>query len=183
MSLLRTASIALLVVALLALPADPQAKPNQQQLNQQARQVWMQSDTFRKQDNFKEAKKGFDALAPVYTNLGAVRWVEASRQMSELCAGMPINLKKLKDGTYSASAKGFDADVTVEVAIKAGKLTGLRITQQKESRPKNVFDVMPQQIITRQSPSVDAVAGATLTSSAVMSASLRAILKAQASKP
>ena len=172
-------SASLLLVALLAAPAATQNPPNRQQLNQQARQVWQQSTVFRNQGRFKEAKIGYDALIQAYATLNMPRFVEASRQMAELCAAMPIDMKKLKDGVFSASAKGYEGDITLEVTVKKGRLIGLRVTQQKESRPLKALDVLPQRIFQTQSPSVDGVSGATITSCSVMAAARRAISQAQ----
>src|SRR5690554_6352714 len=99
------AVVALLL--LLAVPALTQNQPTRRQLQQQAQQVWRQSEAFRTQGKFAEAKKGYDALINVYAALRQPRFVEAAKQMSEICAALPIDVAKIADGVYAGSAKAY----------------------------------------------------------------------------
>lgn len=84
------------------------------------------------------------------------------------------------DGTYTASSKGFGGDVTVTVEVKDGKIAA--VTVEGPSETENLGGAaMPQlaeAMVAAQSPDVDAVAGATVTSAAVIAAATEALTKA-----
>ncbi|KZL92577.1 FAD:protein FMN transferase [Clostridium magnum] len=75
-----------------------------------------------------------------------------------------------KDGTYTGSAHGKNSDIKVSVTVKGGKISNIEILSANESKGKQVFDVVPKEIIDNQSTKVDAVSGATLSSKGVMEA-------------
>lgn len=82
-----------------------------------------------------------------------------------------------KDGTYTASAYGYDGDVEVTVTIENGVITSISGTTQEsdswyyESAEESVIS----QILSSQSTDVDAVSGATYSSKAIMSAVQKAL--------
>lgn len=179
MLMVKRACAVLLLIGLLAVPASTQNHAANQQQYQKARDICKQCDELRRQGNFKDAKTGYEAAVGIWTGLGNAVFAEVTRGMAELCGTMPIAMMKLKDGTYSGTARGYIGEVTLEVDIKGGKLTDVRVTQQKETNPGRSLSLIPERIIQSQSPSVDGVTGATTTSYAVMAASRRAIAKAQ----
>ena len=66
--------------------------------------------------------------------------------------------------TYTASAKGFGGDVTVNVTVEDGKITAVDATGISET-PALGGAAMPelaQAIVDAQTPYVDTVSGATL---------------------
>ena len=75
----------------------------------------------------------------------------------------------LTDGTYTATAKGMDGDITAEVVIKDGKITEINYTEQDETAGvgDKGIKLMAESIIEHQSLAVDAISGATVSSSAV----------------
>ena len=75
----------------------------------------------------------------------------------------------LTDGTYTATAKGMDGDITAEVVIKDGKITAINYTEQDETAGvgDKGIKLMAESIIEHQSLAVDAISGATVSSSAV----------------
>ena len=82
--------------------------------------------------------------------------------------------------TYSASAKGFGGDVTVNVTVEDGKITAAEATGISET-PALGGAAMPQlceEIVANQTPYVDTVSGATLTSNAVIEAAAAALEQA-----
>ena len=82
--------------------------------------------------------------------------------------------------TYSASAKGFGGDVTVTVTVEDGKIAAAEAAGISET-PALGGAAMPQlcePIVANQTPYVDTVSGATLTSNAVIEAAAAALAQA-----
>ncbi len=75
-------------------------------------------------------------------------------------------------GTYTASAKGMNGDVTVEVVFEADKIVFVAVTAHNETPSLSDPAVanVPAAIVEQQSLAVDTVAGATITSNAILAA-------------
>jgi len=84
----------------------------------------------------------------------------------------------LKDGKYRGSARGYEGPVHVEVSVKKDRITAVRILEHKESAPGESLKTVPARIVAKQSPKVDAVTGATITSKAIIKATGSALKKA-----
>lgn len=82
---------------------------------------------------------------------------------------------KIKDGTYTASSLGYEDQVHVEVAIKAGRIETVRVTQHREKQFYSSIEDTPREIIARQSIVVDTTSGATITSDAIINAAAKAL--------
>lgn len=83
----------------------------------------------------------------------------------------------LKDGTYTASAEGFNNEtpVDVEVTVAEGKLTAVTVVNHGESvddipAVAEALETVPAAIVEKGSAEVDGVAGATYTSTAIKDA-------------
>ena len=85
-----------------------------------------------------------------------------------------------KDGTYYGSAEGFGGSIQVEVVISGGVITSIRIvsapyeTAEYLNRAKSVIS----SILSTGSPNVDAVSGATYSSTGIINAVKRALSQA-----
>lgn len=85
-----------------------------------------------------------------------------------------------KDGTYSGSAQGFGGQVSVDVTIKKGKISGIEITSASGedsaylSMAKKVIDT----IVKEQSVDVDTISGATFSSTGIINAVAEALSEA-----
>jgi uncharacterized protein with FMN-binding domain/Pyruvate/2-oxoacid:ferredoxin oxidoreductase delta subunit len=77
---------------------------------------------------------------------------------------------KYKDGTYTVVGEGKSPDLKVAVIIKSDKITTVEIVSNNETNGKEALNVIPKEIVEKQSTSVDAVSGATLTSKGIMMA-------------
>ena len=77
-----------------------------------------------------------------------------------------------KDGTYTATAKGMNGDVTVEATVEEGEIVSITLTDHAETEGiyETAVDGVIPQIIKGQTTEVDVVAGATLTSNAIIAA-------------
>lgn len=82
-----------------------------------------------------------------------------------------------KDGTYKATAKGHNGDITVEVIVKDGFIDSIKAVESKETEMifKGVENEMIPAMIYNQTSDVDMVTGATVSSRAVRSAVKKAL--------
>lgn len=97
-----------------------------------------------------------------------------------LCAAMMFSCTSAFAQTYTVSAQGNNGPVTVEVVIKEGKLTGITVVDHAETLGlcDAALEQIPAAILEKQSVEVDAVAGATNTSKAIMNAVAEAMTQA-----
>lgn len=89
-----------------------------------------------------------------------------------------------KDGTYTGSASGFGGTITVEITIKKGKMTAIKILEaggEGASYLEKAKGIL-EKIIKNQNPKVDAASGATFTSNGIMNAVKNAMEKAKNTK-
>lgn len=87
---------------------------------------------------------------------------------------------KLEDGTYNASANGYGGKLDLEVIINNGDIKDIKILSHKETEPvfNRALPIIQDRILQSQSPIVDNVSGATISSYAIKSAVADALKKA-----
>jgi len=88
---------------------------------------------------------------------------------------------KVEGKTYTASAVGYGGDVTVEVTVSEdGTINSINVDAPKETKEVGgaAAPKVAEAIIAEQSLAVDTVAGATITSQAVISATESALKEA-----
>ncbi len=85
-------------------------------------------------------------------------------------------------GTYTAEAQGIFAPVTVQVTVTENKIVGVTINAKGETPELGglAAEKMTEAIIKAQTPNVDALSGATVTSNAIIKAAGDALLQAGA---
>ena len=86
-----------------------------------------------------------------------------------------------KAGTYTASAEGFGGDVTVTIVIdETGKITEATVVGDDETPTIGgaALETLGQQIVDKQSPDLDGVSGASVTSGAAREATAAALEQA-----
>ena len=78
----------------------------------------------------------------------------------------------MTDGTYTGTADGRNGPVTVEVTIAGDAIEKIEVVSHKEMPGigTNATDTLPGAIVESQSLGVEAVAGATITSEAILAA-------------
>lgn len=98
-----------------------------------------------------------------------------------LVMGMAACTKKVVDtptsgiykaGTYTATAKGHNGDVKVEVVFDANAIVSVKVLEHKESASISDAPIerIPGQIVEKQTLAIDTVSGATFTSNAILTA-------------
>ena len=143
-------------------------------------QSWRKAEILRVRKKFEKASETYEEAVEAFNKGGGGRWVRFSRLMADFCERVPdLKGRKLKSGVYTGTERGYSADVKVAVKIRRGRIRGVAVIEQKESRAYKSLKNVPALIRRRQSPSVEATTRATMTSYAVMSAALKALEKAK----
>ena len=78
----------------------------------------------------------------------------------------------IKDGEYTATVDGQEGPMTVKTVVSAGKIASVTVVENAETQAiaAGAIESIPAKIVETNSVSVDAVAGATLTSTRIMKA-------------
>ena len=86
-----------------------------------------------------------------------------------------------KDGTYNGKAEGVHGDIEVSVLVSGGKIAEVNITSENETEGVSdlALEQIPAAIIEKQSTEVEAVAGATVSSKAIITAVESALSQAK----
>jgi uncharacterized protein with FMN-binding domain len=101
------------------------------------------------------------------TNIDAIRAVER------------LDLARIPDGSYTASSLGYETQVQVSVAVAAGKITSVRVTRHREKQYYSSIADTTRKIVEQQGvQGVDTTSGATITSEAIINATVKALAAA-----
>jgi NosR/NirI family transcriptional regulator, nitrous oxide reductase regulator len=87
--------------------------------------------------------------------------------------GIDLSAQTYKDGSYRGTAIGFREGLTVEVTVKGGKVTAVKVIDHNEVNSRFYaypIQVIPSAIVKKQSTELDAVSGASATSYGIMCA-------------
>ena len=79
--------------------------------------------------------------------------------------------------TFTGTAKGKNGDVTVEVVYENNEIKSVKVTDQKETEgiADPALEQIPEAIVKAQTPNVETVSGATVTSDAIIEATKAAL--------
>ena len=85
-------------------------------------------------------------------------------------------------GTYTAEAQGLLGTVTVQITVTENRITGVKINAQSETPTLGgvAAEKLCEAIVKAQTPNVDIVGGATVTSNAIIEAATKALTEAGA---
>ncbi len=77
-----------------------------------------------------------------------------------------------KDGTYTGTAEGVHGEIKLSVEVSSGEISKIDVVSHSETSGVSelAFEQMPKLIIEAQSLEVDTVAGATVSSEAILEA-------------
>ncbi len=90
----------------------------------------------------------------------------------EEAAEESYDMSGIKDGIYEATVDGQNGDMTVQVAVADGKIAEVAVVsnQETENIAAPAIEKVPASIVEQNSPDVDGVTGATLTSGRIKEA-------------
>jgi RnfABCDGE-type electron transport complex D subunit len=85
------------------------------------------------------------------------------------------------DGTYTGEADSFGGKLAVEVTVSGGKITAVEVVSHSDTPGISdpAINTIPGQIVAANSPTVDAISGATFTSEGIMQAVQNALVGAE----
>jgi len=100
--------------------------------------------------------------------------LEATRLLKRL------DLKRVPDGSYTASTIGYGGPLTIKVVIDSGNIESVEVTRHWETYSYFIMALpTARQIVTRQGfEGVDLITGATVTSDAIINAAAIALVNA-----
>ena len=127
--------------------------------------------------------KGLAAGAASVATLGVLQGVEYSIQNKPASGGTtapPVSNMTYTPGTYSASARGINSDVTVTMTFDERSITDMQIDVSGETPDigGKIGDEMREKILAAQTCNVDGVSGATITADAIKTAAAGCISQA-----
>jgi uncharacterized protein with FMN-binding domain len=87
-----------------------------------------------------------------------------------------LDLRRVPDGTYRSACVGYEANIHVEVAVQAGRIESVRVTDHHEKQFYSSITDTTRKIVEKQGvKGIDATTGATLTSEAIVNATAKAL--------
>ena len=131
----------------------------------------------------KDAKPNAKAATPA-TNAAATQAAQTSQQQSapqpaqEAAQPAEPAAPALQDGTYYGWGTSRHGDIQAELIISGGRIVSARISDCETRYPCSFIDKAPGQVVERQSPAVDLVAGCTQSIYAFYYAVVEALSKA-----
>lgn len=123
-----------------------------------------------------------DAVAGATVTSGAAK--AAVQKALDEAAGAAAWDGAYVPGTYTATAKGHNGEMTVEVTFTENAIADVKVTEHKETLGLGygvstaAIDAFPAKIVESQSLAIDAVTNATVTSNAVIAAVADAVAQA-----
>ena len=91
----------------------------------------------------------------------------------------PVSKSQYRDGTYSGWGTSRHGDIQATVVIEDGRIASATITQCLTRYSCSIIDRLQGQVVSRQSPEVDYVSGATQSTDAFYYAVVEALSKAK----
>lgn len=94
-----------------------------------------------------------------------------------MVAGCSSNTASGSGNTYTGTAQGKNGDVTVEVVYEDNEIKSVTVTEQAETEgiADPALEQIPEAIVENQTPNVETVSGATVTSEAIIEATKAAL--------
>lgn len=92
--------------------------------------------------------------------------------ISSEIGNLKVSDTKYKDGTYEGASKGRNGDISVTVVVKDTKIADVKINSQGESEGISdaAIEELPSHIVAANSPDVEIIAGASMTSEGIIEA-------------
>lgn len=87
--------------------------------------------------------------------------------------GIDLTRHTYPDGVYLGESTGYRPGFLVEVTVKNGRVTEIRVVDHNEVRVRywrRAIQIIPREIVKRQSTAIDALSGATATSNGIFAA-------------
>ena len=135
-------------------------------------------DACRREGKYKEAESYYQKV--LETKRGSKDLKKNKKRAQANIEGIKavtsVKLSRVRDGTHAGNAIGYAGQVYVAVVVKARRIKSVKVTRHKEKGFGTSLVDVPERIVRKQGiKGVDAVTGATLTSGAIMNATVKAL--------
>jgi len=141
----------------------------------------LMGDSYRQNGRFREALACYQKVLPIPAvgrDKGQVERCQnrARANIEAIKVYDALDLKKIPDGTYRASAPSYAGPLEVAVTVAAGRIEEVKVTRYEDKQYYASFTAVPKQIVEKQSlKGIDAVTQATITSEAIVNATAKAL--------
>jgi len=171
-------AIATLQDALARLPDPPWAINAKAQAHDKLGDVYAdRGDLEKAREHYAEAIRLFPTSNQPHGRHLLHRHAAKTQAKLDLLNRKALDISRVPDGTWRGSSLGYAKELNAAVTVKAGKITDIRL-QHEEKIDQGACKSVPRQIIERQSLTVDAITGATVTVQAIVEAVYRALQQA-----
>lgn len=108
------------------------------------------------------------------------KWVSCLLSLALVLSGTVALAEGFAAGTYTGTAQGFGGDVTATVTLSETEITDIQVVgdQETDGLGSVAIEQLPPKMLEVQSPNVDAMSGATVTSNAIIEAVTAALSQA-----
>ena len=108
------------------------------------------------------------------------KWVSCLLSLALVLGGAVALAEGFTAGTYTGTAQGFGGDVTATVTLSETEITDIQVIgdQETDGLGSVAIEQLPPKMLEAQSPNVDAMSGATVTSNAIIEAVTAALSQA-----
>lgn len=108
------------------------------------------------------------------------KWVSCLLSLALVLGGAVALAEGFTAGTYTGTAQGFGGDVTATVTLSEAEITDIQVVgdQETDGLGSVAIEQLPPKMLEAQSPNVDAMSGATVTSNAIIEAVTAALSQA-----
>ena len=135
-------------------------------------------DACRLAGRYKEALGYYQKVVDANKGWNDIKQNKARAQASieAIRAVDGLDLSCVRDGTYSATSVAYAGPLSVAVTVAGGKIVSVKILKHEEKQYYTALADTPAQIVRKQGiKGVDAVTSATITSEAIMNATVKAL--------
>ena len=102
----------------------------------------------------------------------------AQASIEGIRAAQGLDISRVRDGTYTASSMGYAGPLEVEVTVAGGRIVAVKVTKYQEKQYYTALTDTPAEIVRLQGiKGVEAVSSATITSEAIMNATMKALVQ------
>jgi len=135
-------------------------------------------DACRLAGRYKEALGYYRQVVAATKGWNDIKQNKARAQASieAIRAAEGLDLSRVRDGTYNATSIAYAGPLSVAVTVAGGRIVAVKVTRHEEKQYYTALADTPAQIIRKQGiKGVDAVTSATITSEAIMNATVKAL--------
>jgi uncharacterized protein with FMN-binding domain len=132
-------------------------------------------DACRLAGRYKEALGYYQKVVDANKGWNDIKQNKARAQASieAIRAVDGLDLSRVRDGTYNATSVAYAGPLSVAVTVAGGKIVSVKVVRHEEKQYYTALADTPAQIVRKQGiKGVDAVASATITSEAIMNATV-----------